>query len=31
VDLFWGKILWVVVIAAALAAIWYFKSYRKRP
>jgi len=31
VDLFWGKIAWFVVIAAALAAIWYFKSYRKPP
>jgi uncharacterized membrane protein len=31
VDLFWGKIAWCVVIAAALAAIWYFKRSRKPP
>jgi hypothetical protein len=30
-DLFWGKIGWIVVVAAALAAIWYFKRSRKPP
>ena len=30
-DLFWGKIAWLVVVAAVLAAIWYFKSSRKPP
>jgi|1186.fasta_scaffold86288_1 hypothetical protein len=30
-DLFWGKIAWVIVVAAALAAIWYFKGSRKPP
>jgi hypothetical protein len=27
-DLFWGKIAWVVVVVAAIAAIWYFKGKR---
>jgi cobalamin biosynthesis protein CobD/CbiB len=30
-DLFWGKIAWLVVVAAVLAAIWYCKSSRKPP
>jgi len=30
-DLFWGKIAWLVVVAAALAVIWYFKSSGKPP
>ena len=30
-DLFWGKIAWVVVVVAAIAAIWYFKGKRKEP
>jgi hypothetical protein len=30
-DLFWGKIAWVVVVGAAIAAIWYFKRSRKPP
>jgi hypothetical protein len=29
-NLIWGKIAWMVAVAAALAAIWYFKVYRKR-
>jgi len=27
-DLFWGKIAWVVVVVGAIAAIWYFKGKR---
>jgi hypothetical protein len=30
-DLFWGKIAWVVAVVAAIAAIWYFKGNRKGP
>jgi hypothetical protein len=30
-DLFWGKIAWVVVVVATIAAIWYFKGKRKGP
>jgi hypothetical protein len=29
-DLFWGQVAWIVVVLGTLAAIWYFKVYRKR-